>query len=52
MTATQDQLDQLKRELDAENEKLAGLGEAVDAADDKLRPPRPPIDHPTDGGII
>jgi hypothetical protein len=49
---TDEEAEQLERALKGEREQLREIGDEADAVDREINPPKPPIDHAEDGGII
>ncbi len=52
MTETDDEAEKLERALEAERQRLREIGQEADAIDQDISPPKPPIDHANDGGVI
>jgi hypothetical protein len=52
MTEAEEEAEQLERALKAERQRLREIGKETDAIDRDINPPKPPIDHADDGGVI
>lgn len=50
--ATEDEAEPLERALAAERKRLREIGNEADTIDREINPPKLPIDHADEGGVI
>ena len=52
MGEAEDEAEKLEQALRAERQRLREIGKDTDAIDAEINPPKRPIDHAGDGGVI
>ena len=52
MTDTEEKMRQLEQKLKQDAERSADIGKAADRLENEVKPPRAPIDHANDGGVV